>query len=80
VVTLPGLSADERAVLQSGQPVTAGVGTLVVQAARQLLSAANPIAALSAEALQAQVRLACSTIQGAASRSLQGRLLCLAAR
>lgn len=55
-VTPPGLSQHERTVLQSGQWVTLGVAAVTVQHARQLLLGATAVAALSAEALQTQVR------------------------
>ena len=52
----PGLSADERAVLQDGQVVSAGTGAICVQSGRALVDAATALAALSAEALQADVK------------------------
>jgi len=52
----PGISADERAVLEAGQSSSAGIAALVVAASKNVLSAATAIAALSCEALQAQVR------------------------
>ena len=51
-----GLKEDERAVFLSGQPVTAGLGALFVHDAHRLMAVAASAAALSAEALQAQVR------------------------
>lgn len=53
--TAPGLSADERAVLQSGQAVTLGVAAVANQTSVQSLAAATAISSLSAEALQIQV-------------------------
>ena len=50
-----GLSPDESQAFLSGQPVTAGIGALFVHDGRRLLTVANSVAALSAEALQAQV-------------------------
>lgn len=55
-VTPPGLSQLERTVLQSGQWVTLGVAAVTIPHARQLLLGATAVAALSAEALQTQVR------------------------
>lgn len=53
----PGLSAQERSVLTDGQSCAAGTAALCCGAGRQLLAAANAVAALSAEALQADVSL-----------------------
>ena len=50
-----GLTPDERQAFQSGQPVTAGIGALFVHDGQRLLTVANSVAALTAEALQAQV-------------------------
>ena len=50
-----GFSADEREAFLSGQPVTAGMGAIFVHEAQRLLAVAASVAALSAEALQAQV-------------------------
>ena len=59
-LSAPGLSQQERSVIQSGQWVTLGVAAVTVQSTRQLLGAATAVAALSAEALQTQVSfLAC---------------------
>jgi histidine ammonia-lyase len=52
---VPGLSTQERAVLTDGQSCAAGTAALCCAAGRQLLAAANAVAALSAEALQADV-------------------------
>jgi hypothetical protein len=54
-LTTPGLSAAERAVLQDGQSASAGTAAVCVSAGRMLLSAATAVAALSAEALGADV-------------------------
>ncbi len=54
----PGLSAAERAVLTGGAAGTAGIGCLVVQAAKKLVSLAAATTALSIEAVGAQVRWA----------------------
>ena len=54
-ISPPGVSQQERAVLQSGQWITLGVAAIVVQTSRQLLLGATAVAALSAEALQTQV-------------------------
>ena len=51
----PGLSQQERSVLQSGQWVTLGVAAITVQSARQLMLGATAVSALTAEALQLQV-------------------------
>ena len=55
-IEVPGLSADERNVLEDGQSVAAGTGAICVQAGQALVNAATALAALSAEALQADVR------------------------
>lgn len=55
-ITVPGLSQQERSVLESGQWVTLGVAAITVQNAQQLLLGATAVAALSAEALQIQVK------------------------
>ena len=54
-LSAPGLSQQERGVLQSGQWVTLGVAAITVQNARQLLLGATAVSALTAEALQLQV-------------------------
>lgn len=54
-IELPGLSADERSVLEDGQSVSAGTGAICVQSGQALVDAATALAALSAEALQADV-------------------------
>lgn len=51
----PGLSTAERAALEDGQSASGGVGAVCVQDSKLLLAAANAVAALSAEALQAEV-------------------------
>lgn len=56
----PGLSAAERAVISDGQAASAGTAALCAQAGKLLLSVANAVAALSAEALQADVSSECS--------------------
>jgi hypothetical protein len=56
-LTPPGISATERAVLTSGAAAAAGVGSLTIVSARQLLTAVTAVAALSCEAAGAQVRL-----------------------
>lgn len=55
-VSPPGLSTTERAALTSGASAAAGVGSLMIVAGRQLLSAVTAISALSCEAAGAQVR------------------------
>lgn len=55
----PGLSTAERAVICDGQAVAAGTAALCTQAGKLLLSVANAVAALSAEALQADVSAGC---------------------
>ena len=50
-----GLSEDERRAFLTGQPVTAGIGALFVHDGQRLMVLAASAAALSAEALQAQV-------------------------
>lgn len=54
----PGLSAAERAALQDGQSASAGTGAICVQSGRALIMAATAVAALSAEALQADMKAA----------------------
>lgn len=54
-VEAPGLSSAERAVLIDGQGTAAGTAALCVQAGKLLLASANAVAALAAEALQADV-------------------------
>lgn len=56
-VEAPGLSTAERAVLTDGQGAAAGTAALCVQAGKLLLESANAVAALAAEALQADVSL-----------------------
>lgn len=53
----PGLSAAERAVMQDGQCVAAGTAAICCHAGKLLLATANAVAALSAEALQADVSI-----------------------
>lgn len=54
-LSAPGISQQERAMLQSGQWVTLGAAAVTIQTARQLLLGGTAVAALSAEALQIQV-------------------------
>lgn len=54
-VLVGGLSSDERQSFLLGQPVTAGIGAVFVHDGQRLLAVAASVAALSAEALQAQV-------------------------
>jgi len=66
----PGLSESEQTVILSGQSASAGTGALCIESARQLLDAANAIAALSAEALQADIRqLEAETIEAFSTKS-----------
>ncbi len=51
----PGISAEERTVLEAGHSASTGIAALVVAAGRSSVSAASAVAALSCEALQAQV-------------------------
>jgi histidine ammonia-lyase len=53
----PKLSSAEQLILQGGAAVTAGIAAVVVQASKKLLSLAAAGAALSLEALGAQVGL-----------------------
>ena len=53
--TAPGLSAVERAIMESGASASAGVSALTVQAAKRLVTLATAVAALSVEAVGAQV-------------------------
>ncbi|KAL4421027.1 hypothetical protein ABPG77_007502 [Micractinium sp. CCAP 211/92] len=55
-VEAPGLSAAERGLVQDGQSVSAGTASICVQAGKLLLAVANAAAALSAEALQADIK------------------------
>ncbi|DBA86294.1 TPA: hypothetical protein ACH3X1_005790 [Trebouxia sp. C0004] len=57
-LSAPGISQQERAMLQSGQWVTLGAAAVTIQTARQLLLCGTAVAALSAEALQIQVKAA----------------------
>lgn len=54
-LSAPGLSTDERSVLQSGQAVTLGVAAIATKTALNSMLAATAVASLTAEALQAQV-------------------------
>lgn len=66
----PGLSESEQIVMLSGQSASAGTGALCIESARQLLLAANAVAALSAEALQADIRqLEAETIEAFSTKS-----------
>ena len=59
-IEAPGLSTAERAAVQDAQSASAGTAALCVQGGKLLLAAANAVAALSAEALQADVsRVSC---------------------
>lgn len=51
----PGLSTAERAVVEDGLSASGGSGAICVQAGKLLLAVANSVAALGAEALQAEV-------------------------
>lgn len=64
----PGLSAAERAVVCDGQAAAAGTSALCCQAGKLLLSVANAVAALSAEALQADVSMAGAVQRAGRSR------------
>eukprot|EP00195_Chlamydomonas_chlamydogama_P004360 CAMPEP_0202919514 /NCGR_PEP_ID=MMETSP1392-20130828/76048_1 /ASSEMBLY_ACC=CAM_ASM_000868 /TAXON_ID=225041 /ORGANISM="Chlamydomonas chlamydogama, Strain SAG 11-48b" /LENGTH=441 /DNA_ID=CAMNT_0049612907 /DNA_START=108 /DNA_END=1430 /DNA_ORIENTATION=+ len=50
-IAAPGLSAAERAAIESGGSATAGVAALIVQGSKKLLTMAAAVAALSCEAL-----------------------------
>lgn len=54
-IAVPGLSAVERTVIEDSQCASAATGAVCVQSGRALITAATAIAALSAEALQADV-------------------------
>lgn len=56
-LTAPGVTAAERGALAAGVAAGAGVAALAVGAARRLSLALTAVAALSCEALQADVRL-----------------------
>jgi hypothetical protein len=64
-VPVPGISAAERAAVTAGAAASAGVGSLVIVGARQLLASVTAVAALSCEAAGAQVSL--NALQQAAS-------------
>jgi len=51
----PGISEDERLILTAGHSCSAGIAALTVVAGRSTVSTATAVAALSCEALQAQV-------------------------
>jgi hypothetical protein len=57
-VSAPGISAAERAAISNGAAASAGVGSLVVVGAKQLLTVVTAVAALSCEAAGAQVSCA----------------------
>eukprot|EP00882_Tetradesmus_deserticola_P020409 GHRQ01022049.1.p1 GENE.GHRQ01022049.1~~GHRQ01022049.1.p1 ORF type:complete len:261 (+),score=74.95 GHRQ01022049.1:176-958(+) len=54
-ISPPGISTAERAAVGNGAAASAGVGSLVVVGAKQLLTVVTAIAALSCEAAGAQV-------------------------
>lgn len=54
-ISPPGISAAERAAVTSGAAAAAGVGSLMIVAGRQLLTAVTAVSALSCEAAGAQV-------------------------
>ena len=56
VIDSGGLTADERDVLATGQSVAVGLAAVALASMRQLLAATSAVTALSAEALQADVR------------------------
>lgn len=75
-ISTPGISAAERAVLASGASAAAGVGSLVIVSARQLLTAVTAVSALSCEAAGAQVIAAILAGGATVAQRLAG-LLCL---
>lgn len=58
-IPVPGISAAERAAISSGAAAAAGVSSLVIVGAKQLLTVVTAVAALSCEAAGAQVSQAC---------------------
>jgi histidine ammonia-lyase len=54
-ISAPGISAAERAAISNGAAASAGVGSLVIVGAKQLLTVVTAVAALSCEAAGAQV-------------------------
>ena len=52
----PGLSADERLILCDGQSVSSGIASLCYEGGKAMLAIGTFAAALSAEALKAEVR------------------------
>ena len=55
-IQVPHLNTAEREAILAGHSVSAGIGALCIEFAHQLLHTANATAALSAEALQADIR------------------------
>ncbi len=51
----PGISANERLVIERSQSCSVGIASAALAAAKPLLAAATAVTALSCEALQAQV-------------------------
>lgn len=64
VVDSGGLTADEWDVLATGQPAAVGLAAVAIADMRQLLAATSAVTALSAEALQADVRFSCCMQDG----------------
>ncbi len=51
----PGISSNERLVLERSQSSSTGIAAMVIAASKPALTAATAVAALTCEALQAQV-------------------------
>lgn len=51
----PGLSSEERFVLEDGQSLSSGIGALCTEGGKMVISIATFASALSAEALKAEV-------------------------
>ena len=55
---LPQLSSDERLIIEDGQSMSAGIGSVCTEGGKTVLMFSTLIAALSAEALKAEVSFA----------------------
>jgi histidine ammonia-lyase len=53
---VPKLSSDERLIIEDGQSMSAGIGSVCIEGGKTVLMFSTLIAALSAEALKAEVR------------------------
>ena len=55
-ISVPGLSSAERASIVDGQAISAGTGAICVEYGRKMITMATCIAALTAEALRADIK------------------------